>query len=196
MHVPELRDISLYDPIMAVLKDLLGEEAGLHLNLTGWVSTERDWHQDTYLNPEFVGTRYAAVWMALEDISPDSGPFQFYPGSHLWPVIRRDKVFQFLTEEERNDPAWPTKTQGWIAKACEKYAEARDAHPVDYLPKKGDVLFWHSNLVHRGSRPKNKGVLRRSLIAHYSTLSSRVDMPRRAQHTNGRWYFWFPGELR
>ena len=45
----------------------------LHLALTGWISTQRDWHQDDYLNPPFVANWYAAVWMALDDISAESG---------------------------------------------------------------------------------------------------------------------------
>ena len=34
---------------------------------------------------------YLAVWMALDDIGPETGPFQFIPGSHRWPVLRRDQ---------------------------------------------------------------------------------------------------------
>lgn len=191
MQVPELRDISLYEPIMRTLNHLLGEEAGLHLNLTGWVSTQRNFHQDTYLNPPFVGTRYAAVWMALDDIHPDSGPFQFVRGSHRWQVIRQEKVFKYLTPEERLDPQWPTRTQEWVSQACFEEVLRRGQHIETYTPKKGDVLFWHSNLIHRGSEPKNPNLQRKALIAHYSTLSSRSDMPRKARHTNGRWYFVF-----
>src|SRR5206468_1632667 len=105
LHVKELRDIALYPPLMDAMRELISEEVGLHLNLTGWVTTARDFHQDSFLNPEFVGSRYAAVWMALDDIDPDSGPFQFVPGSHRWPVIRQHKLFSYLTAEQRANPA-------------------------------------------------------------------------------------------
>ncbi|GFE68442.1 phytanoyl-CoA dioxygenase family protein [Chroococcus sp. FPU101] len=82
MYYKEIRDICLYPPLMETMKSLIGDEMGLHLNLTGWVSTTRDWHQDDYLNPPFVNSWYAAVWMALDDIHPDSGPFEYVPGSH------------------------------------------------------------------------------------------------------------------
>ena len=49
----------------------------LHLNLTGWISSERNWHQDDYLNSAEINGWYLAVWMALDDVSPNSGPFQF-----------------------------------------------------------------------------------------------------------------------
>ena len=64
----------------------------LSLALTGWVSTERNWHQDDYLNPPDVDAWYVAAWLALDDIPSGSGPFQYVPGSHRWPAIRGDKV--------------------------------------------------------------------------------------------------------
>src|SRR5438552_11002670 len=87
--------------LCATMESLIGEPMMLHLALTGWVSTERTWHQDDYLNPAHVAGWYAAVWMALDDnIHSDSGPFEYLPGSHRWPTLRRDKVISFLTEEE------------------------------------------------------------------------------------------------
>ncbi len=194
LHVPELRKLCLYPPLMDAMKDLIGDEMGLHLNLTGWVTTARDFHQDSYLNPEFVGSRYAAVWMALGDISEDSGPFQFIPGSHRWPVIRQHKLFQFLTPEQKADPAWPATTQEWVADICLEEARKRKAEVQTYTPKKGDVLIWHSQLVHRGSPALKPGYPRKACIAHYSALSARSDMPRRAQDENGKWFFVFDHE--
>lgn len=191
MRVPELLELSTNPKIMKAMKHLIGEDMGLHLNLTGWVSTQRNWHQDSYLNPEFVGTRYVAAWIALDDIHENSGPFQFVAGSHRWEVIRQHKVFQHLTPSEQADPAWPTKTQDWISKVCFDEVYGREAPVTTYTPKKGDVLLWHSNLIHRGSEPRDLSLQRRSLIAHYSALSARPDMPRRAQHTNGEHYFVF-----
>src|SRR6201993_4232746 len=98
MHIPELRDLALYPKLMAKMKELLGEDMLLLLCLTGWVSTERGWHQDDYLNPSFVNSWHAAAWIALGDIRPDSGPFEYIPGSHRWPLMRGELVRRFLTE--------------------------------------------------------------------------------------------------
>src|SRR5205807_4698247 len=87
-----LRDLLLCPELVELATHLLGEAPLLHLVLSGWVSTERMWHQDTYLNPGEVGDAYLAVWVALEDIHPDSGPFEWLPGSHRWPVIPREAV--------------------------------------------------------------------------------------------------------
>lgn len=192
LRVPEMKDIALYKPLMDIMKSLLGDDMGLHLCLTGYTSTERRWHQDDYLNPPFVKSRYAAVWMALEDVSPDAGPFQYVPGSHNWPTIRREKVWNNMSPEEAASPGWPTISQDWVADACAEEIAKRGVGVVSYIPKRGDVLIWHGKLVHQGSKANNKELERRALIAHYSTLTARIDMPHRKQHPNGSWYFDFP----
>jgi len=102
MHVREIRDLCLHRPLLDKLKSLVGSELAMNLNL-----------------PPVVNGYYAAVWIALDDIHPDSGPFQFVPGSHRWP---------------------------------------------------GDVLVWHSRLVHRGSEPRRPGLPRTSPITHYTAI--------------------------
>lgn len=178
---PTIRDICLYQPLMATLEHLLSEPMGLHLNLTWWRSTTRDWHQDDYLNPPFVNSWYAAAWFALADIHPDSGPFQYVPGSNRWPVVRRDAVLSAMGEDG-TDPDWPWRSERLLTPLFEAEIERRHAKVVTYLPKRGDVLLWHGRTVHRGSRPVVPGMERRSLIAHYSATSKRLDMPHWTLH--------------
>jgi hypothetical protein len=190
MHHPALRRISTFAGIHDVLEDLIGEPAGLHLNLTGWVSTERDWHQDTYLNPSHVGPYYVAVWMALDDVKPDSGPFQFVAGSHRWMEVTRERMEPHL---DIRDPLWPKHSERLLTPLFEQEIERRDAPVVDYLPRRGDVLFWHSRLLHRGSRPTNPDAQRRALIAHYSGINHRQDMPPARRTGHGGWFFPIAG---
>jgi ectoine hydroxylase-related dioxygenase (phytanoyl-CoA dioxygenase family) len=197
-HVPQLREICLYPPLMQIMEGLVGEPMMLHLNLTGWVSTDRDWHQDDYLNPPFVNSWYAAVWIALDRIDPDSGPFEYVPGSHKWPLLRGNKVQQFLTEEERERREGLLKVNHWMAyaerfvtPAIDQEIARRNAAPVKFLGERGDVLIWHGRLMHRGSRANRPGMERRSLIAHYSGIHHRPDMPHRAQDDNGMTYAIF-----
>lgn len=194
MSRPEIRDLGLYPPLMKMLKHILTEDAGMHLNLTGWVSTERNYHQDTYLNPPHVGSYYAAVWIALKDIHPDSGPFQYVPGSHRWPTVRRDLLLKYAPEAWKNDHRWPKLTEEAVSTAFQAEIKKRSAPVITYLPKAGDVLIWHSGLVHRGSEPVRRGMRRPVFIAHYSGLGHRQDMPNRAEHTPGCHYFVLPGD--
>ena len=78
-HIPELRAVAMYPPLMKLLRDLIGEPALLHLSLTGWISTERNWHQDDYLNPEFVNGWYAVSGSHLTRFRPTLGLLSMCP---------------------------------------------------------------------------------------------------------------------
>lgn len=182
MYFREIRDLSMYRPLTMVLKELIGEEMGLHLNLTGWVSTERAWHQDDYLNPDFVNSWYAATWIALEDIKAESGPFEFVPGSHKWPLTRKEKVFEHLEHHEKQGADWPWHSEKVCAPAFEEYIERTGSRVEKFLAKKGDVLIWHGRLAHRGGTPEVKGTQRKCLISHYSAVSKRLDMTLTGKH--------------
>lgn len=196
LHVPELRALALHPPLMKELQLLIGEDAMLHLALTGWVSTERDWHQDDYLNPAFVNCHYAAVWMALDDIHPDSGPFEFIAGSHKWPLMRGELVRRYMSEEELLDiDAWPSISQTFVASIVEREIARRNAPATKFYAEKGDVLIWHGRLMHRGSAPDTPGMLRKALICHYSGVHHRPDMPHREQNENRQWFARFDHPL-
>jgi ectoine hydroxylase-related dioxygenase (phytanoyl-CoA dioxygenase family) len=181
---------------MHMLGHLLSEKMLLHLALTGWISTQRDWHQDDYLNPPFVNSWYAAIWMALDRIDPASGPFEYIAGSHRWPLLRGAKVRGFLTEVERTrlDAGvnhWPTYAERFVTPAIETQIALHGIPSRTFIAEKGDVLIWHGRLMHRGSVPTVPGRERRSLITHYSAVGHRPDMTERALDGNGEAYAVF-----
>ena len=183
-----LREICCYGPLAEALERLIGEPAGVHLNLTGWVSTERDWHQDGYLNPPPVGDHYAAVWIALGPVHPESGPFEYVPGSHRWHRLVRER---FAGVVDLSDPAWPRHSEDVLTPLLEERLERMPVDAVQaFLPQApGDVLIWHPRLYHRGSRAVLPGAYRPALIAHFSGIRHRPDMPAPRQHPLGGWYF-------
>lgn len=187
---PTMLSLGLCPQLSEPLSVLLNESPLLHLALTGWVSTERNWHQDSYLNPPNVWSSYVAAWVALEDINRNAGPFEFVPGSHRWEVLRQDKLFNKIGQEMATNPSWPSLTQEEVARICEDKIKEMGVKPLSFLPKKGDVLLWHSNLLHRGTEPKNSELLRKALILHYSGVSKRVDMNPVERYRGG---FYFKG---
>ena len=58
-----------------------------------------------------------------------------------------------------------------------------------FIASKGDVLIWHSRLMHRGTVPNNPDLWREAVILHYSGISHRPDMPEAEQHNDGGWFF-------
>jgi len=189
-------DLATFAPLTELIEKCIGDPPGLHLCLTGFKSTEREFHSDSYLNPEGVDDHYIAAWIALEDINPNSGPFQYVNASHKWPVIRRNKVWEVeLKRTGRIDSSrWPSDTQEWVGMACENEIKKREETIIDYVPQKGDLLLWHSFLIHRGSKPINPMLERRALICHYSSIFHRKDMPgvkKNATDRSNGFYFNF-----
>ena len=129
-HKP-LADLFSYEPLHVEMEKLIQEPVGLHLCLTGWRSTTRDWHQDAYLNPVHVGDSYLAAWIALSDIHPDSGPFQYFPGSHRWPQVTQEQIKPYV---DLTDKHWPTHSEKVLTPAFEAEIARRGVEPVTYLP--------------------------------------------------------------
>lgn len=185
LYHDEVKDFCLYRPLVDVLEKLLGDRVILHLNLTGWVTTERAWHQDDYLNPPNVHGSYLAVWAALDTIHPDCGPFEFFPGSHRWRTLTQKNVRANLPPEQAAAEGLPGQTGHWtyfsenmIADAAADYAARQNVQSETFLGNKGDVLIWHGCLLHRGSKANQPGMQRKALIAHYSGVDNRTDFPR------------------
>lgn len=174
----------------AILAELTGEPMGAHLNLTGWVSTRRDWHRDQYLNEPGVGDFYTAVWIALDTVHVDAGPFEFIAGSHKAPPISQTKMRAALGADGYG-PDWPTHSERILTPLFDESVQrARASGRIDrFMAKRGEVLIWHGRLLHRGSTPNDPTMERRALIAHYSGVNHRPDMPRAVQHEAGGWFF-------
>ena len=177
MYIPSLMDMLAYGPLHEAMEELIGEPMGTHLNLTGWRSTLRNWHQDGYLNPDHVHDFYCAVWIAIDDIHPDAGPFQFVRGSHRLPVITNGKMLAALKPEQKTDPNWPKYSEEILTPIFEQLIVDAELDVESFTAHKGDVLIWHSRLMHRGSTPNNPDLERRGCIAHYSGIHHRPDMP-------------------
>jgi len=107
--------------------------------------------------------------------------------------MRRSKVFKAAPPDMKLLPQWnadwPSLTQSFVGEAIEAKID-REGHEVkSFVPaSKGDILIWSGSLVHRGSYPKVRGMERRALIAHYSSVQHRRDMPYARKHNNGTYF--------
>ncbi len=103
-----------------------------------------------------------AIWLALEDITPDCGPLHYYPGSQKLPYI--------MSEDFENDNSFFSIGENYYEYYERKIAalvKERDLKKKIFLAKKGDVFIWHANLLHGGEKRQNESSTRRSLVAHY-----------------------------
>ena len=136
--------------------EILDKGVALHMGEYHPVSTEKDWHQDCVIGSKIAGDNYIGTWIAMEDISEDSGPFEVVVGSHKWDIPIED-IYQFGKNEK-------------FLELLNEEIKNRNGKIVSLLPKKGDVIFWHGHLIHRGSIPKNSSASRGSLIGHYCNM--------------------------
>ena len=106
----------------------------------------------------------SACWIAFEDIHPDSGPLVYYPGSHRLPYIFSQDVG--IGEEDYRQSGSASYHEKYEPRIQEVLAE-QEMEPKYFHAKKGDVLFWHANLIHGGSPRRDLRHSRRALVNHY-----------------------------
>ena len=155
----EILDIMCSDALFGVINNLFDDIYCLHLNFTSWYTTRRAWHHDVQCPSHNGIVDYFGVWVALEDIDIDSGPFQFVPGSHKW-----DVDYDFIYAEPES---------GKPAKIIEQYISERKADVLTFMAKKGDVIIWDGRLLHRGSEARRPEILRKCLIGHYTNSGGK-----------------------
>lgn len=200
----EILDIFCGSNIPKVLESIIGEPAGIHLNFTGWISTQKTWHQDVTVPNKEMADYYIGVWIALDAIDVNSGPFELIPKSHLWntdfekiyPDFQRQRskddslkvsdIYGF--EEETNLP----REEDPGAAAYRYYSsklEQEKPEGISFTANKGDVIFWHGHTVHRGSEPLDKSLLRKSIIGHYSGVNTGMLAASYAKPYKNGYYF-------
>jgi ectoine hydroxylase-related dioxygenase (phytanoyl-CoA dioxygenase family) len=104
----------------------------------------------------------AASWVALEDVQPGSGEFQFIPGSHRLPEVLHhgtDKGHHGDFEE-----------YDAVLRNTLRMCEERGLKTERFMAKKGDVLIWHADLMHGGAPIQDPRRTRKSLVAHFMPL--------------------------
>ncbi|MDP3921248.1 MAG: phytanoyl-CoA dioxygenase family protein [Candidatus Omnitrophota bacterium] len=159
-------------------------------------SSEQKTHQDFAYVQSGILSHLAASWVACDDADEENGAVYYYAGSHR--IQKFDFGDNSITLHDRDFG----KAVGF-----EQYVEAqcleRDQEKRIVCLKKGDVLLWHSALVHGGGLARNREKKRRSLVSHY-TSSGAYPRDRRHPHVvptsialNGGLYYAceYPGHV-
>jgi hypothetical protein len=185
MAMPSMQDVCLYAPLVSLVEKLVGEPLAMFLSLSGVQSSQREWHQDFYLKPGYENTHYCAVWIAVGDVDPASGPFEYAPGSHRLDPMRKELVDEWLTPEERTAVTAPRIAERFVTGACCDLIAERGLQVRQFVPRQGDVLIWHHSLLHQGSRQRDFQMLRPGVIAHFNSIRSLEMCNKTVRRTNG-----------
>ena len=126
--------------------------------------SEQSLHRDPWYVPTNPASSMLASWVALEDISPNSGPLAFISGSHRLPwrlldgtgdILFADASPQAIEEHKRH-----------------LFQEVKDKglKVEHFVPRRGEAILWHAGLVHGGSEVKDATRTRKSFVVHYDKL--------------------------
>jgi phytanoyl-CoA hydroxylase len=158
-------------PLVDVVGRLL--EAEPAMLQSAYYESSRGTRTHVDFNPLDRDRPMIGAWIALEDIGPGAGRFEFWPGSHRIPDDAATRRFAEL--------AWTSYRQAFVELApatAEPEAQAllaqilvahrlvRKAPPL----RAGDALFWTNRLLHGSAPPRPGGGTRCSLLFHFVEL--------------------------
>jgi len=147
---------------------ILGETAVATQSLYFEYGSQQALHRDSTVVPTPEFGRLVAAWIAIEDIVPESGPLAYVPGSQRFPF------YDFGKGEYTYDPSRHTPADVGAAMAFYNGELERSGLPTrQFLAKRGEVLIWHSALMHGGAAALDESRTRKSFVVHYSTRSSQ-----------------------
>jgi len=153
----EIRNVVLEQRLSSLINGLLDGEPMVCNTLNLEYGSQQDMHQDTLYMPSRVTNKMVASWIALEPATRGNGPLILYPGSH--------KAAPHLFSSGRTN-AIGAEMRGYFAYAKSLIAE-HGIEPIEFHAEKGDLLIWHSQLLHGGSAIAEQGSTRKSLVTHY-----------------------------
>lgn len=162
--VPEVLALMRAPGIMSWVERLLGRPAIAFQSIGAQWGSEQLEHSDAIHMTTYPLGYMVAAWVACEDIHEDAGPLMYYPGSHKLPYYLSHEAGISPTEfQQRSYACYADKYEPLI----QNLKRTHGLSPKYLLVKKGDVLLWHHNLIHGGSRIKNAELTRKSFVFHY-----------------------------
>jgi hypothetical protein len=128
--------------------------------------------QALHRDPWYVITKpvphLVAAWIALEDITPDSGPLIYMPGSHRLPWFQFEEDSVELTPKAT--AAQREEYRHWNQEMLRE--RLGRVYPERFTCRRGDVFIWHGGLQHGGAEITNPDKTRKSFVVHYSTAAT------------------------
>jgi hypothetical protein len=162
-HYSPRMEAMMKDPqLLEIMSFLLGAQVHLFQTLNFEYGSQYDAHSDTIHMTTHPLGYLTAVWVAMEDISPESGPLFYYPGSHRLPYILNPD-FPHNGSAMTIDPNAVHKFNDYIKQMIEEHGLEAET----FLPQKGDLLIWHAILLHGGMPRQQPDRTRRCTVGHY-----------------------------
>lgn len=152
-----IRDMALDVRLCRVLETLFSGTPLVCNTLNFEYGSQQADHIDTFYMPSRKPGGMVASWIALDSVTSTNGPLRYWPGSHRIPPYRFSHGATNAIAAEM--PQFRAFIEGEL--------ERRELVPVTLDAEPGDVVIWHSQLLHGGCPIKDSDRTRRSLVTHY-----------------------------
>ena len=160
------------DAVLALVGDLLGADLDCFLSQFIFKTPGaygQPWHQDALYFP-FEPDAQLGVWLAVTAATLDNGCLHVLPGSH------RETVHAHVRDQR------PGSNYGYLEIVDHDMGGA-----VPVLMQPGDLLVFHSHLMHRSTDNVSDGI-RAAMVYHYSPAGTVDRAPRGPSYVND----WMP----
>lgn len=174
---PTVKQIATDPRILELLSKLYGRQAFAFQTLNFEFGSQQAVHSDAVHFHSLPERFMCGVWVALEDVTLDSGPLCYYPASHTLPVYdSRQVVFlpEQSTKQDVYEPLW------------NKLIDTHSLRKQVFTAKAGDALIWTANLLHGGEPILRAGATRWSQVTHYYFDGCRYYTPMHSDLIDGK----------
>lgn len=185
MHMPHQHNVTaewglLHPQVLDVLEALIGPDvlalqSMLFFNPPG--KGGQGWHQDSF----YIQTQpdsLIGAWIALDRADEANGCLWVAPGSHCEPIYPPPVARKgYVHADERHiqglvpasAPSVMDDEVNNLSQVASKYGPA-----VPVIVEPGDVVFFHSHLLHRSYRNETADRFRRAYVLHFCNARSWV----------------------
>jgi len=158
------KKLALHNSVFDRLKYFYDFEPKAFSTINFLHSTQQPLHSDYVHFGTIPHRMLVGAWVALEDISTDSGPLQIVPKSH--------KLDLFDFEDVKAVKPKNIKTVKSNYELYEKFVlmmvKLYGLEPIIPVLKKGDCILWEANLLHGSPECKDSHLSRKSQVTHWT----------------------------
>ncbi len=161
LHTPAIGELARASAILRLLELAYGRKPFPFQTLNFYRGSRQGAHSDAIHFFARPAGFMAGVWIALEDIHPDSGPLFYYPGSHKLPSMTPQNMG--ITKSRPTVDDYNAINPTHIAALVDEHGLKAETRAI----KKGQAIIWAANLLHGGEVVKDPSRTRQSLVVHY-----------------------------
>jgi phytanoyl-CoA hydroxylase len=170
------REFAQSELVADIVADLLGPDIDVFQSqfiLKNPGAWGQPWHQDSYYF-RFDQQPQIGLWLAITEATLENGCLSVLPGSHHLPIQTHDP-------DDRSGA-----NQGYTV-----VRTADDAKAVPVLMEPGDLLVFHSYLLHRSVDNRSNG-RRAAMVYHYGRAGTKNQAPPEIVAMQERVTRWVP----